>query len=390
MFVDKTLLAGAKFFPDRVGVAAIVSCYKFVNFLLKLTKVLLFGRAIPVNINKILIFRTGNIGDIICAIPAMKAVRDNYPNAHITLLSSPGQAGSPGAKELLSGAKFLDDLTIYYKEGGIRSIFNLIRNLRKRKFDLFIQFPQNLENLRLIRNIIFARVIGADYAFGFQANSFVSFGRLQSQYLRFESEAERLLGIVKQEGLKTDRVSFALPVSEEDKRIVNGFLKEISDKKFLVLAPNSAKQTCQWPLERFVEVGKWLAENYDLRILIAGGEKDRERSEKAAEMIGNEVLNITGRFTILQSTELLKYAACLIANNTGIAHMAATVKTPTVGVYAARDFKNRWHPSNENCIILRKEPECQACFKVHCEHLTCLKMISTDEVCQAVAKVLNN
>ena len=274
MFVAKTLLTGAKLFPDRVGVAAIVFCYKFVNLLLKLTKVLLFGRAIPVNVEKILIFRTGNIGDIICAVPAIKAVRDNYPNAHITLLSSPGEMGTLGAKELLSRADFLDDLAIYHKDNtrSIKSIFNLVQNVRKSRFDLFIEFPQNLEKFRLVRNMIFAKIVGAKYAFGFQADSFVSLGRLQSQYLRFESEAERLLGIVKQEGLKTDRVSFSLPVSEEDRRIVNVFFKEINNKRFLVLAPNSAKETCRWLLERFVRQVVLVAEyvlKYVLRMILS-------------------------------------------------------------------------------------------------------------------------
>ena len=91
--------------------------YQFLNLLLYFFKILSFRQnKLPNDIKKILIYRVGNIGDIICAIPSMAAVKENFPRATIILLSSPGKHGALGSKELLENAEFLDRQIVYYYE----------------------------------------------------------------------------------------------------------------------------------------------------------------------------------------------------------------------------------------------------------------------------------
>jgi hypothetical protein len=85
-------------------------CYFWSNQIIYVLQKILWPKANGEEGKKICIYRIGNVGDIICAVPAIIAIRRTYPKAHLTLLTSPGERGMPGAKELLSNAGFLDNL----------------------------------------------------------------------------------------------------------------------------------------------------------------------------------------------------------------------------------------------------------------------------------------
>src|SRR5271166_4941818 len=94
----------------------------------------------PVDAQRVCIYRIGNIGDTACAIPAMHAIRRAYPAARLTLVTSPGKAGSIGARELLDGVSWIDEMVVYHAEdiAAVRGRIELIRNLRARRFDVWI------------------------------------------------------------------------------------------------------------------------------------------------------------------------------------------------------------------------------------------------------------
>ncbi|MCF7894510.1 MAG: glycosyltransferase family 9 protein, partial [Candidatus Omnitrophica bacterium] len=364
------------------------------NFLLILFRFLFFWRkSIPKNIKKIIILRVGNIGDIICAVPAMEAIRKNFPEAEITLLSSPGKYGAVGAKELLKNTIFLDKLKIYYHEdiNTLKDKISLIRKLKKENYDLFIEFPKNLADFGTeMRNMIFAKIIGCQYALGFKVSTIKMFAKIQSKYISFDNEVERLLKIIQKESLKISDVLFPLPISAEDKKIVNNFLFKLDNEKLIALNPNAKRQTNRWPLKRFGEVGRWLVNHYNARVFIIGGNADRKRMAELKKMIGVGAVDLAGKFSLLQTIELLKHCQFLVSNDSGAIHMASAVNTPVVGIYSARDLKNKWYPYGERNVIFRKSPKCQVCFKEECNNLACLNKVKTDEVCEAINKLFIN
>ena len=73
----------------------------------------------------------------------MYAIRRAYPAAHLTLVTSPGKAGSVGARELLDGVSWIDEIVVYHAEdiATARGRLELVRNLRARKFDVWIELP---------------------------------------------------------------------------------------------------------------------------------------------------------------------------------------------------------------------------------------------------------
>lgn len=384
-----------KNFLGKLAATFILSLYNIMNlFLAFFSKVLFLRWNIPANVRSVIIFRKGNIGDIICAIPAIAAIRENFPQAKIILLSTPGPKNAPGAADILEAAPFLDKLLVYYKgEVKDKKTFRyLTKELKSEKADLFIELPQNQESLgRLMRDAVFARYIGVKYAFGFRIACLRLFGKIQSEYLHFDNEVIRLLRILEKERLKVSKPSFPLAISEKDKKVASSFLEGMDRSRLIALNPCAKRQTNTWPLERFAEIGKWLIAEFGATIVITGGEADKQRSERLKKRIGDpRVFIAAGKLTILQTIELLKNCRLLISNDTGAVHMASAVMVPVIGIYCAWQQRGKWYPFGTNNIVFRKEPQCHTCFKNECDHLTCLRMISVEEVKAAVIKTMEH
>ncbi|MFH1868866.1 MAG: glycosyltransferase family 9 protein [Candidatus Omnitrophota bacterium] len=380
-----------KKYTEGIALGVVKSFYAISNGLIGLFRNMLFARgAMPGDAKNILIYRVGNIGDIICAVASMRAVRKKFNKAKISLLSSPGTPGAVGASELLTGAEFLDDIIIYHRKDikGLKGKLRFINSLRMKKFDIFIELPMDLTNIFVeLRNLFFAKIIGARKAFGFHISTIRVFTRVQSKYLKFCNETERLLEILKKEGLDVKDIESELTRSPEDKKVIDNFLSSLKGKRLVVFNPNAKRKANLWPMDRFAEVGRWLIKSCDAQILIIGGTHDYDRAEGLKESIGEGATNAAGGFTILQTLEIIKRSQLLISNDTGAVHMAASVGTPVIGIYAAWQIRGKWFPEGSDNIILREEPRCHACYCVECSHRICLEAIGAEKVCAAAEEI---
>jgi ADP-heptose:LPS heptosyltransferase len=92
---------------------------------------------------RILVYRMGNLGDIVVALPAFHALRRRFPEAHFTLITSPTKRGAPGAQEVLAKDDTFDDMILYYEDESSKPDF--LRGLRQRlataHFDLAVLLP---------------------------------------------------------------------------------------------------------------------------------------------------------------------------------------------------------------------------------------------------------
>ena len=148
---------------DKVKLLVVSAVDQVFSFLVESLRSILFGfRRLPANdnqIERILIFRIGNVGDVAAAVPTLDAIRRRFPNAQISLLTSPGMAGAPGAKELLVPGSVVDSLIVYHNTDiatwtGRR---RLIRRIREDRFDLFIELSNILAPFRQVMQSMLGR-----------------------------------------------------------------------------------------------------------------------------------------------------------------------------------------------------------------------------------------
>lgn len=405
-------------FVKEIQLSLVDFWVKWLNFWLNFFQKILFCRKIKEPKN-ILIYKVGNIGDIICAVPSFIAIRRFYPKSKITILTSPGKIGAPGAKELLNGVWYLDELKIYYGEDidFFEKKKNFIGNLRKNRYDLFIQLPDDLTDFRtLLRNMIFAKLTGVKMTLGFKIRTVQLFKKTQVDYMTQKTEVESLLELLAENGIKSEKVDlvrgkmplasaapltrtsieveFDFNVSTKQKNKIEKLLKKkwprMAFKKLLIaISPGGKRETNQWPIERFAELAKYLSEKYDAKIVVVGGKNDIEKAEVIRVAVGEKNTFIAcGELDFLETFELLKFCSFLISNSTGAIHLAAAAGILTVGLCGIRDVFGRWFPYGKNHKILyHKFLDCdykkEDCIK------NSIEMISVDEAKNACDELIN-
>jgi len=104
---------------------------------------------------------------------------------------------------------------------------------------------------------------------------------------------------------------------------------------------------------------------------------------------GNACLNLAGETSLLESCALIEKCWLLIANDSGIQHLAAAVGTPCISLISSRDIKGKWQPHGTIHTVIRKWPDCHTCFLETCsKDNLCMRMISVKEVIKAINEKL--
>ncbi len=347
----------------------------------------------PLDAQRVCIYRIGNIGDTACAIPAMYAIRRAYPAAHLTLVTLPGKLGSVGARELLEGASWLDEVVVYHAEdiATARGRLELVANLRARRFDVWIELPAVAAPLAtLFRNLMVARSAGVRWGFGWRYEPRFA-AQAQSLSLEFPDEVERLLGIVRSGGFVSDDCEFPLELGDSNRRSAAALLDQQGVGKsepMIAFAPGAKLEPNRWPVERFIEVGGILA-GRGYAIVVLGGVADAATCERIAKAIGRSAASLAGKTTVRDSCEVLARCVMLVCNDSGVQHLAAAVGTPCVSLFTRREFPGMWWPHGPQHEVLLKDVECHTCFLDVCPYDNkCIKAIGVDEVIAAARRVL--
>ena len=322
----------------------------------------------------------------------MQAVREAYPEAKLTLVTSPGKRGMPGAQELLSGAAWLDDLVVYHAEdiATVRQQASFIRQLRQRKFDVWIEISHDLAPLRVVlRNMLAARLAGAGWACGWRITAIRWAAQAQSESRIFPDEVGRTLGMIRSCGITPREPCFPLPLTQQQASVVDALLKDLAlpGIAMVAIAPGAKRSTNRWPLDRYVEVARALSQR-GFSLLFLGGPDEKETCESLASQAGPRALNLAGRLSVLESCEALKRCAFVVCNDSGVQHMAAAVATPCVAIFSFWQLRGKWRPYGQQHIVLQKDVPCHTCYLDECPHDNlCVKLVQTSEVLEA-ARIL--
>lgn len=369
---------------------------RLVNAKLRVLAYCLWPARRPAAPRRVCVYRVGTIGDMICALPAIHSIRRAWPDAHLTLLTSPGPRGAPELGTLLDGLGWFDEIVTYYNEdlSGWRRQVEFVRGMRRRGFDAWIELPSVLmdtgDSGRILRNMIIARA-AARWARGWQIGTVRMFRQAQTELLDFPDETDRLLAIVKQIGIEPVAAPTPLPVDDSTREAAVAMVAEIeaAGKPLVGIAPGAKRTTNRWPPNRFAEVARQLSRS-GFSLVMFGGPGDFEVCRLIADAAeGGAAVNLAGRCSVAESCAVLARCKLLICNDSGVQHLAAAMGTPCVSLFAARDFGLRWRPHGTHHIAIRKDVPCHTCLVDECPYDNhCMKLIDTTEVLvEAVASL---
>lgn len=344
----------------------------------------------------ILIFRYGQLGDTLIAMPAIEAVRRQYPRHRLILLTDrhPRKSEYVSSWDVLGPAGWFDEVIFYTPaKDSIQTacnMFGIAKKLRKQRLESVFDFSSGRSIKQSVRDRFFFRwIVGVTQYMSYGACSHK--GRNADGTLPWLEPEWKRLGTIVGGDIGSD---FRLPIpAEERQRVQDLFAAEgiSSSGRLLAVGPGSKMPAKKWPKERFAELGKRLLNSFqDVDLLVMGGNEDRELGLDLCSKWGIRSHNLAGKLSIYGSAAALERCAAYIGNDTGTMHLSAMVGIPCVALFSARDWPGKWEPYGTSHKILRTDIECAGCMLEICSNNNaCLCQISVAQVKGAVEGILD-
>lgn len=289
----------------------------------------------------ICLLRLSALGDVCNCIAPVRAIRSRWPEARLTWIVG---AAEHRLVRGLNGVEFV----VFDKRRGWSELLRLRRRLSGRRFDVLLH-AQVSARANLIAAMVRARRrIGFDRARAREGHGLVVNERIRA--VPFQPQAEAFGEFARALGADPSGIDRAPPVSDEDRAFARAH--QPRDRTTVLISPCSSHPARNWPADRYGRVADWLMER-GRPVILVGGRSDIERQSGRAivESMKRRPLDLIGQDTLGQAVAMLERAACLVAPDSGPAHIAAALGTPVVGLYAST-WARRSGPlgSLEHCV----------------------------------------
>ncbi len=328
---------------------------------------------------RVLLIRLGGIGDMLEALPSFAALAARFPDAVITI------ACERRNSSVLDLAPFAHQRLVVNQQP-----LRFLRELRGKAYDIVI----DTEQFHYFSGV-FAWLSGAAARIGFNINP-----RRNALYTHLVPyavsghEADQFMALLKPLGISPEE---ALPPALRVDR--SGELAQIRPElkglatPFAVLHPGASTRYKQWGFAHFSRVARALHEQHGLTVVLTGDEADAEicNAVLCAEP-GTPMLSLAGRLPLVDVARLFARAALFVGTDSGLAHLAAAVGTPSVVLFGSTD-PEKWGARGRCHRVVRHRLPCSPCaifgyFKP-CDSIACMAAISEEEVVAAAAELLS-
>jgi heptosyltransferase II len=322
------------------------------------------------NYSNILVRATNWVGDAVMSLPALRAIRGRFPQAHIAILAKSSVA------DLYIHQLLADEIIVY----NLQSSWSMGRQLRSRQFDCAI----------LLQNAFEAAWI----AWLAKIPTRIGYKRDGRQLLLTRAvdvprpgEIPRHQRFYYLELLRRASLIDALPESDS---IQLGSRPASSGKRVIGVSPGAAYGTAKrWLPERFAEAAGALAEARGASIALFGTKSERALCEEIAQRLnGREVTNYAGETTLAQFIDLAAGCELFLTNDSGSMHIASALGVPTVAIFGATD-DTATGPAGLNARVVRQPVDCSPCLLRECpiDH-RCMTRVSAERVVKEALELL--
>ncbi len=329
------------------------------------------------NITNILIINTTAIGDTLLSTPAIRALRNGFLSAYIAaLVSKP-------AKEILLENKYIDELIDYQPRINLQYLIklpSLMKRVRAKRFNLVIVLHGNDPDTAPI-----AYLTNAPHRLGWE-ESRLSF--LFTMPVKTRDEVKHFtqvrIDMLSDIGVASDGIGLDMPLNQIDEDEALNFLKKnnIQNGSFAGLHPFGSKPYKWWPLDRMARAGDYLYKKYNLRPIIFGGIKEREKAIELSNMMEAKPLIAAGALSIRGSAALIKQCKIFITTDSGPMHIAQAMRTPTIVLLWSTSTQTG--PVNQDSVVLYGK-----CSNKDKSPTLCTDKILVEDVKNAVAKLFS-
>lgn len=321
----------------------------------------------------ILVVRTDRIGDVILTTPAVKALRQAYPQARLTMLTAPATAelveGNPHLNEVL-----VDDRLNSHK--GPRGFLRLVKQIREKRFDLAVIFhTKRRTNTLCFWAGIPIRLGYKNEKFGFLLTHPVMDTRREGRC----HESEYCLQLLQHLGLNFNAGAMAedlhVTLKDESEQWAGQFLRQNNiqnGEPLVAIHAGASDPSKRWPVKYFAELIDILVSSYQSKIVLIGAVGIRTLSREIFSLTTSRrqeargpIFDVTGMTTVSQLASLLKRCRLLVSNDSGPVHLAAAVRVPVVSIFTRNQpgiNPERWRPLGEKARVVSVSPSLSVSF----------------------------
>lgn len=294
-----------------------------------------------VNIKKIAVFRALQLGDMLCVIPAVRALRHEFPSTKITLL------GLPCAKGFVERFSEYFDKFIHFPgyPGLPEQTFHefefedFIKRVRREKFDLLLQMQGNGT---IVNQLMF--VFGANYTAGFyNEDSFVDSPFFMA-YPDHGPELRRHLLLMQHLKIASRGNYLEFPLMKQDQKDFDELFLPVYPKNYACIHPGSRGRWRQWPPQFFALIADFCIEQ-GFTTVITGTKEESDITTEMIKCMHHIPIDLTGKTSLGAMAVLIKNSFMLVSNCTGISHLADAFDTPSI-VISMDGEPQRWAPLN--------------------------------------------
>jgi len=331
-----------------------------------------------VNEQRILVIKISSLGDIILCLPSLKAIKERYPAARVSVLTLRKYAA------IFYGCPWIDE--VISLGSGYKSFFeiwDLGNALRRRAFDYII----DLQNSR-VSHVLSALSL-ARYSVGFS----LRWGKLLSLravYRKDQGPLESQGEVLKLAGVEL-----------RDKKLVfwdAGFAGQFDLPDTLLVGINvsaSARwESKNWPFDAMRRLIELLDKEYpSSRVVLLGDVQTLSLADSLQATSAGRLINLCGRTSLSDLPRVLKRLKVLVTPDTATLHLAQACGVPVIALFGPTD-PARHCVKSDNLRIINKKIECSYCYKPNCRLKAnlnrCMKEIKAEEVFEAIKHVITN
>lgn len=350
----------------------------------------------PPKIGRILVRGTNWIGDAVMSTPALQRLRASFPDARITLLTTPLTC------ELLAERGLVDEVIQYHRQrDGWRALWQTLPDLRRERFDLAILFQNAFEAALL------ARLAGIPHRIGFatQGRSHLLTCRLQrgpeyrnrhqiGDYLELVAASERLFcgtDFRPDDESPLPRLICRDTEQAAGDRLLRtrGLSESVGPLVALNVGATNSRAKC-WPADHYGALARHLGESQRAKILLIGGPGEIESANAVARAANTpDLINLAGATTLGELLGILNRCALVISNDTGPAHIAAALGRPTLTLFGPTNEFETSPTGSHSALIRASGIECARCMYRDCpiDH-RCMTRLSVETVYNSALELM--
>ena len=347
----------------------------------------------------ILCVRLDSLGDVLMMTPAMRALKEQNPKRRITLLTSRSGA------QVASLIPEVDE-TITYDAPWMKAStpptgsvpeFQIIDQLKKNKFDgaviftTFSQSPLPAVLIAFMADIPLRLAHCRENPYHLLTHWVPETDDFNQPNIRHE--VRRQLDLVGAVGAKTadEHLSIRVPITALEnvhKELTKIRLNE--NTPWVVLHPGATAASRRYPAENFAKVAQTLISTYGFQIVFTGTKPEIQLVETIQECMNTNSFSLAGKLDLSELCALIAIAPLLITNNTGPAHIAVSVNTPVVDLYALTNPQHT--PWKVPQRLLFHDVPCKFCYKSICPvgHHNCLRLVDPQSVIEAAVSLFGS